>query len=83
MIQAIVFSCDRAAQLDLLLRSIERNAPGVFDLTITYNASNNDFLAGYDALQRERPGRWMYQWEYGTDVFKWWLMTIVHAADIT
>lgn len=59
MIQAIIFSADRPAQLDLLLRSIEQNAPGVFDVTVTYNYSYPDYLRGYQQLGYGVE-RWMY-----------------------
>lgn len=50
MIHLIIFSKDRACQLDLLLRSIKRNCPDTFITTILYTYSNQDFKLGYANL---------------------------------
>lgn len=47
MINTIIFSKDRAAQLDLLLCSIERYAQWLWPPTVLYRYSNNDYLEGY------------------------------------
>jgi len=49
----IAFSKDRAAQLDLLIRSLQTNWPlfNLEDLQIIYTYSNADFAAGYKKLQ--------------------------------
>ena len=49
-IKAIIFSKDRAQQLFLLLQSIEKNAPGIFDLNVLYTYSDDAFKNGYDKL---------------------------------
>lgn len=46
-IKAIVFSKDRAAQLKLLLDSIKKNAPGVFDVNVIINHTSENFDKGY------------------------------------
>ncbi len=46
----IVFSKDRAAQLDLLLRSIERHMPPE-ETTVIWRATTEDFLRGYKMLR--------------------------------
>jgi hypothetical protein len=50
MINGIVFSKDRAAQLKLFLDSFQINAKDVFDLKILYTSSNEDFNKGYERL---------------------------------
>lgn len=48
MIDALVFSKDRACQLDLLLRSIDRHAPDVYrSLSVLYTASSAKLMRGY------------------------------------
>lgn len=46
-INAIVFSRDKAAQLKLFLESIQKHAPGVFDLNVIVKHTNEDFDRGY------------------------------------
>jgi len=50
-IKGIVFSKDRAQQLHLLLNSLDRNAKNIFDLTVIYTYSNEEFKKGYEKLQ--------------------------------
>lgn len=50
MIRAIVFSKDRACQLQLFLESVQKNASGVFDMHIIIKASTEEFKAGYDKI---------------------------------
>jgi len=49
-ISLLIFSYDRAAQLCLLLDSIERNAPGEFDIRVILKSSSPEFTAGYEKL---------------------------------
>lgn len=44
----LIFSKDRPAQLDLLMRSLERYAPEE-ETTVIYRATTTDYLAGYTA----------------------------------
>lgn len=53
MIHLIVWSKDRAAQLHLLLESIERNIPDTFITSVIYTASTPEHKKGYDILQSE------------------------------
>ena len=53
MINTIIFSKDRASQLRLLLESISKNAPGIFNINVLYKASNNDFAVAYEKLMDE------------------------------
>ena len=51
MITTIIFSKDRACQLDLLLRSIQQNFQHITsDIKILYKATTPEFEAGYDLL---------------------------------
>lgn len=59
MIDCLVFSKDRAAQLDLLLHSIRRHAPNLYSsLTVLYTGSSADYLRGYQVCidEHTRPG---------------------------
>lgn len=56
MINSIVFSKDRAAQLRLLIYSIQKNVPHAFKLNVIYKYSNESFKAGYDKLINEFGG---------------------------
>jgi hypothetical protein len=55
MINGIVFSKDRACQLNLLIDSIEKNAKNIFELKVIYTSSNNDFEEGYEKLINQYP----------------------------
>jgi hypothetical protein len=46
-INAIVFSTDRAAQLNILLESILKNADDVFKLTVLFVATDDTFMESY------------------------------------
>lgn len=50
MINAIIFSKDRAAQLRLLIYSIQKNAPHAFRLNVIYKHSNESFKKGYEKV---------------------------------
>jgi hypothetical protein len=47
----VVFSKDRAMQLDACLRSIQRFAPYSGPITVLYVATTHEFLAGYQAIE--------------------------------
>lgn len=54
MISAVIFSRDRPMQLDLLLRSIDANAPGVLSpLIVLYRATDPAYEEGYFICQEE------------------------------
>jgi len=64
-IQAIVFSCNRAMQLQLLLTSIKRNISGIDKILVTYNYTNDGFLEGYQKLMKEElADEWVSQQNY-------------------
>lgn len=59
MIAAVVFSRDRPIQLDLLLTSLERNAPGVFDpIHVLWRATGPEYHEGYELCLRHHPEAW-------------------------
>lgn len=70
MIHAIILSKDRAAQLRLLLQSIERNCPNLFKfISVLYKASNDDFNAGYELVKEEFVNvTWVKENDYYKDV---------------
>jgi len=70
MISAIVFSKDRAAQLDLLLRSINKNCPHFFEVCVLYTYSNKEFEKGYSLIQDKFPAHERYHWVDQTDFQK-------------
>lgn len=51
MVNAIIFSFDRASQLHLLLESINKNAKGIFNINVLYKYSNDEFKKGYEILK--------------------------------
>lgn len=51
--KAIVFSRDRPMQLDLLLTSLEQNAPGIFDVTVISHTRQEVFQEGYAICAQE------------------------------
>jgi hypothetical protein len=55
MINGICFSKDRAAQLDLFIRSIEKNAKNIFSIKVIYTTSNPEFEKGYEKLIEKFP----------------------------
>lgn len=50
MITATIFSKDRALQLKLLLTTIEKFAPGIFEINVIYKSSDDFYQEGYDKL---------------------------------
>lgn len=56
MINAIIFSKDRAAQLRLLIYSIQKNAPHAFKLSVIHKSSNDSFKEGYEKVKSEFGG---------------------------
>jgi hypothetical protein len=50
-INSIIFSKDRASQLHLLLNSLFKNAPYLFNINVLYTYSNEEFEKGYELLK--------------------------------
>lgn len=77
MIDCLIFSKDRAAQLDLLLRSIDRYAPGRFtSVSVLYETSDfrGPFSEGYSSRHSYLPacgGVWIRQSDFDEDVRGW------------
>ncbi|MGZ4270933.1 MAG: glycosyltransferase [Solirubrobacteraceae bacterium] len=66
MIRLVVFSKDRPAQLDLLLRSIDRFVPAGVQTAIVYTASEELHDRGYAMVRDEHPwARWVDEREAG------------------
>lgn len=75
MIKAIIFSKDRAYQLDLFLQSLRVNALKVFDITILYDYSSGRFKRGYEKLMKlDENITWIKQ----TDNFKKLLLSVIN-----
>lgn len=55
MIQAIVFSKNRAAQLDFFLRSAKARATMFEPISVLFTASNASFMEGYHRCQKRHP----------------------------
>ena len=68
MISGIVFSKDRACQLDLFLRSVEKNAGELLEITVLYDSSNSDFEKGYQKLKDEHDVRLIKQSRFYHDI---------------
>lgn len=66
MIDILIFSKDRACQLDLLLRSIKDNFKEIKNnITIICKGSNEDYIKGYLKLSKKFP---LYTWKGETDL---------------
>jgi hypothetical protein len=70
----LIFSRDRACQLDLLLRSIEEHALHLFqEVTVLYRASDAAFHAGYEKLIESGEAAWLvdhWKQEDAPDMFE-------------
>ena len=70
MITSVVFSKNRACQLDLLLRSIEKNLPQFENIWVLYEATTPSFFAGYELLISRFPKiHFIKQINFQTDTF--------------
>lgn len=80
-IDCLIFSRDRACQLDLLLRSIDFYAGERFaSITVLYRASTLEYLAGYERLLRDRLDViFPLETDFERQVFAW--LTNPHGAD--
>lgn len=71
MINAIIFTKDRACQMRLLLESIDKHANGVFRLNAIYTASTPEFEQGYEQLKQDELSAgvtWIKQDNFKDDV---------------
>jgi len=68
MITGIVFSKDRACQLDLFFQSVNHNAGGNIDIVVLYDCSSPDFGEGYEKLKRCYPLKFVKQSDFYADI---------------
>jgi hypothetical protein len=54
-IKLVIFSLNRAQQLDALLRSVDRNAKDIFSVEVLYKAIDEEFNKGYEILKKRHP----------------------------
>jgi hypothetical protein len=64
MIKLIIWSKDRACQLYLLLESIEQYTRYMFDTTVIYNGSDEQYLEGYYKVMKSIEG-----WNLDQDIY--------------
>lgn len=71
-LKAVVFSRDRAMQLDAFLHSVELHVPELFgQLVVLYRATDEGFAAGYEHLRAERPGvTWIAETSFRDDLLE-------------
>jgi hypothetical protein len=76
MIDCLVFSKDRACQLDLLLRSIDRWAPRLYgSITVLWTASEPVYERGYRRCIADSVGATFWrEYDFHANV-AWWLAT--------
>lgn len=65
--QIIIFSKDRPAQLDLLLRSMKENFSFGYSLAISYRASDRDFANGYEKINFPQ-AKWYPQDDFKSNI---------------
>ena len=73
MVNSIIFSKDKAPQLRLLLESLSKNASDIFNLTVIYTTSNQEFDKGYEKLKSEEISlgvKWIQQTEFKNNVLQ-------------
>lgn len=82
MVDVLIFSKDRAAQLDLLLRSIERHAPDLYStITVLCVASSVEYEHGYDACVEEHSGvMFLGQSDFEANVRDWLRTVTTHCC---
>jgi hypothetical protein len=73
LVDALVFSKDRACQLDLLLRSIAEHAAGLYSsLTVLYTGSDADHLRGYSLCFSEHaPAKFVIEHGFEAQTRRW------------
>ena len=64
MITSIIFSKDRALQLDLTLNTIAKNFDLCNDVTVIYKTSDKKYKESYKNLKREHPNVSFYEQSY-------------------
>jgi hypothetical protein len=76
-VNVVIFSKDRACQLDALLQSMQRHAPALFPATVLCLATEPEYQAGYRRLTREWPRtRLVFQGCFKNDV-----LSLINSAE--
>jgi hypothetical protein len=79
----IIFSKDRAAQLDLLLASLDKNSNGLIDETnALLRASHDSFAEGYKTVTKRKyqdRNFWPW-WQYDTTDFKMFTLSMIESG---
>ena len=72
MITTIIFSKNRACQLDLLLRSIEKNFSHIStDIRVLFCATTDEFMHGYDIIEQRFPNvKFTLEFDFQDDTLK-------------
>ena len=73
MINAIIFSKNRASQLRLCLESINKNAKDIFNITVIYTSTDKEFESGYDKLKLENLSqgvKWIQQTDFKNNILQ-------------
>lgn len=70
--QVIIFSKNRACQLNLLLESMKENTPLLFDkISVLYKTDNEDYLLGYQKVFDKYPSVYFFnENNFKNDLFK-------------
>jgi hypothetical protein len=64
----LIWSKDRACQLHLLLESLQKHLPGLFNTTVLYTTSSDKFEKGYQRVQSEfRSVKWITERDFHVD----------------
>lgn len=84
MINAIIFSKDRASQLTLLLESIERYATDKFVISVLYKSSTSEFRDGYELSKSLFPNiRWVEESNFKQDTLSLLSSDLEHTCFFT
>jgi len=84
MINSVIFSFDRAAQLHLLLESIEKNAKDIFNINVLYKHSDEDFKKAYELLKgRFQNINWVEEVDFKEQTLKLTDSTLEHTCFFT
>ncbi|MGI9388094.1 MAG: glycosyltransferase family 92 protein, partial [Methyloligellaceae bacterium] len=70
-IAVVIFSKDRACQLEALLRSMSRFLEHPHETTVLYTASDQSYQTGYDALSGSYPSlNWVRETDFKADLIR-------------
>ena len=69
MLSGIVLSKDRPMQLHLLLESLEKNSNNIFDVSVLYNSSSEEYSEGYEKTRGAFPDiTWIHENDFRDDL---------------